>query len=144
MKILKTYQRPFVRERRQEINVNKLKTNEKNKIKFLTEDEPSLPNIYNRCRKTSLLLKSYEELRNIFKTSVRDFQMMYWKWGKIIKESLPNTNINTRDSSNIVSYGWYNCGTNCIDCKYLNEKGEHFYSYLTNRQYKISLKTSSA
>ena len=74
MKILKTYQRPFVRERRQEINVNKLKINEKNKIKFLTEHEPSLPNIYNRCRKTSLLLKSNEELRNILRKALEIFK----------------------------------------------------------------------
>ena len=74
MKILKIYQRPFVRERQQEINVNKLKTNEKNKIKFLTEHEPSLPNIYNRCRKTSLLLKSNEELRNILRKALEIFK----------------------------------------------------------------------
>ena len=74
MKILKIYQRLFVRERQQEINVNKLKTNEKNKIKFLTEHEPSLPNIYNRCRKTSLLLKSNEELRNILRKALEIFK----------------------------------------------------------------------
>ena len=74
MKILKIYQRPFVRQRQQEINVNKLKTNEKNKIKFLTEHEPSLPNIYNRCRKTSLLLKSNEELRNILRKALEIFK----------------------------------------------------------------------
>lgn len=72
--MLKIYQRPFVRERQQEINVNKLKTNEKNKIKFLTEHEPSLPNIYNRCRKTSLLLKSNEELRNILRKALEIFK----------------------------------------------------------------------
>ena len=54
-----------------------------------------------------------------------------------IKEWLANTNINTIDSSNIVSYGCCNCGRNCIDCKYLKEKGEYFYSYVTMRRYKV-------
>ena len=40
-------------------------------------------------------------------------------------------------SSNIVSYGCYDCGRNCINCKYLKEKGESFYSYATKRQYKV-------
>ena len=62
---------------------------------------------------------------------------MYRKGGKNIKEWLANTNINTIDSSNIVSYGCYYRGRNCIDCKYLKEKGEYFYSYVTKRQYKV-------
>ena len=54
---------------------------------------------------------------------------------KGIKEWLANTNINTADSKNIVSYGSYDCGRNCIDRKYLKENGEQFYSYVTKRQY---------
>ena len=50
---------------------------------------------------------------------------------------LANTNINTIDSSNIISYVCYDYGRNCIDCKYLKEKGEYFYSYLTNKRYKV-------
>ena len=45
--------------------------------------------------------------------------------------------INTIDSSNIDSYGCYDCGINCIDYKYLKEKGEYFYSYVTKRRYKV-------
>ena len=62
---------------------------------------------------------------------------MYRKGGKIIKEWLANTNINTIDSSNIFSYDCYHCGSNCIDCKYFKEKGEYFYSDVTKRRYKI-------
>ena len=62
---------------------------------------------------------------------------MYRKGGKNIKQWLANTNINTIDSSNTVCYGCYNCGRNCINCKYLKEKGEHFYSHVTKRLYKV-------
>ena len=46
-------------------------------------------------------------------------------------------NIKAMDSSNIVSDGCYDYGRNCIDCIYLKEKGEYFYSYVTKRQYKV-------
>ena len=87
----------------------KKKSNRKqnNKIKFITEYEPFLPNIYSIWRKTNHLLKNNEELNNIFKNSVKDFQIVYRKGGKNIKEWLANTNINTIDPSNIVSYGCY-------------------------------------
>ena len=62
---------------------------------------------------------------------------MYRKGGKNIKEWLTKTNVNTLDSSNIASYGCYDCGRNCIDYKYLKEKGQYFYSYVTRRQYKL-------
>ena len=110
---------------------------ENNKIKFITEYEPSLPNIYSTWRKTNHLLKNNEELKNIFKKVVKDFQRVYRKGGKYIKEWLRNTNINTIDLSNIVSYGCYDCRRNCIDCKYLKEKGEYVYRYATKRRYKV-------
>ena len=97
-----------------------------NKIKFITEYEPYLPNIDSIWKKTNHILKNNEELKNIFKNSVKDFQIVYRKGGNNIKEWLGNTNINTINSSNIVSYGCYDCGRNCIDCKYLKEKGEYF------------------
>ena len=62
---------------------------------------------------------------------------MYKKGGKNIRECLVNANINTIDSSNLtVSYGCYDCGRNWIDCKYLKEKVEYFYSCVTKKQYK--------
>ena len=117
----------------------KKKSNRKqnNKIKFMADYEPSLPNIYSIWRKTNHLLKNNEKLKNIFKNGVKDFQIVYKKEGKNIKEWLANTNINTIDSSNLVSYGYYDCGRNCISCKYLKEKSEYFYSYVTKRQYKV-------
>ena len=117
----------------------KKKSNRKhnNKIKFITEYEPSLPNIYGTWRKNNLLLKYNKELKNIFKSGVKDFKIVHRKGGKNIKERLANTNVNTIDSSNIVSYGCNDCGRNCIDCKYLKEKGECFYSYVTKRRYKV-------
>ena len=63
------------------------------------------------------------------------FKLCKEKEVKSIKEQLANTNINTADSSNIVSYGSYDCGRNCIDCKYLKENDEQFYSYVAKRQY---------
>ena len=116
----------------------KKKSNRKQKsnIKFITEYEPFLPNIYSIWRKTNHLLKNNEELKNIFKNGVKNFQIVYRKGGKNIREWLANTNINTIGSSNIVSYGCYDCGRNCIDCKYLKEKVEYFYSCVTKRQYK--------
>ena len=47
------------------------------------------------------------------------------------------------DSRNIVSYGCYDCGRNCIDCKCLKGKGEYFYIYVTKRQYKIRQNVNS-
>ena len=46
------------------------------------------------------------------------FKLCIEKQVKNIKELLTNTNINTIDSSNIISYGCYDCGRCCIDCKY--------------------------
>ena len=37
----------------------------------------------------------------------------------------------------MVHYGCYSCGRNCIDCKYLKDKGEYYYSHVTKRRYKI-------
>ena len=54
-----------------------------------------------------------------------------------MKEWLANTDVNTIDSGNIVSYGCYNCGKNFLDCKYLKEKGEYFYRFVTKRRYKV-------
>ena len=61
---------------------------QKNKIKFITEYEPSLPNIFSIWRKKNHLLKNNEELENIFKNGVTGFQIVYRKGGKNIKERL--------------------------------------------------------
>ena len=114
----------------------KLSRKDNNKIKFITEYEPSLPDVCSKWRKNNLLKKNKKELKNIFKNRVKDFQIVYRRGGKNIKEWLANANIDTIDSSNIVSYGCYDCGRSCIDCKYLKEKGEYFYSYVTKRRYK--------
>ena len=92
-----------------------------------------MPNIYSIWRKTNHLLKNNEELKDKFK----NFLIVYRKGGKNIKEWLANTDINTIDSSNIVSYGCYDCERSCIDGKYLKEKDEYFYSYVTERRYKV-------
>ena len=55
------------------------------KIKFITEYEPSLHNIYSVWRKTNHLLKNNEELKNIFKSGVKGFQIVYRKEVKIPK-----------------------------------------------------------
>ena len=73
--------------------INKRETLEKksnrkqnNKIKFMTEYEPSLPNIYDIWRKKNHVLKN-------------------------VSEWFAKTNTNTIDSSNIVFYGCYDCRT---------------------------------
>ena len=68
--------------------------------------------------------KNNEELKNIFKNGVKDFQIVY-------------RNINTKDSSNIVSYGCHDCGRKCIHCKYLKEKDEYDYSSVSKLRDKI-------
>ena len=117
----------------------KKKSNKKqnNKIKFITEYEPPLPDIYTVWRKNRHLLKNNEELKNIFKNDIKDFQLVYRKGAKSIKEWLCSANINTIDYSNVVHYGCYSSGRNCIDCKYLKDKGEYYYSHVTKRRYKI-------
>ena len=66
----------------------KKKSNRKwnNKIKSISEYEPSLPHIYSIWRKTNYLLENNEELKNIFKRGVKDFQKVYRKGGKNMKE----------------------------------------------------------
>ena len=66
----------------------KKKSNRKhnNKIKFITEYEPYLPNIYSSWRKNNHLLRNNEELTNAFKNGAKDFQIVYRKGGKNIKE----------------------------------------------------------
>ena len=123
--------------RRETLKKKERKKHNNNKIKFITEYEPSLPNIYNIWRKNSNLLTRNEELKRIFKNGIKDFQIVYRKGGKNIKEWLASPNINTMDSSIKESYGCYGCGKNCIDCKYLKDKGEYFYSNVTKRRYKV-------
>ena len=65
------------------------------------------------------------------------FKLCIEKQVKNIKELLTNTNINTIDSSNIISYCCYDCGRSCIDCKYLKERGEYLYSHATKKGYKV-------
>ena len=89
---------------RREILKKKSNRKQNKKIKFVTESEPFLPNIYSIWRKTNYLVKNNEELKNIFKNSVTYFQIVYRKGGKNFKEWLANTNINTIESS-IVCYG---------------------------------------
>ena len=102
----------------------KTKSNRKqnNKMKFITEYGQSLPNFYNMRRKANHFLKNNEELKNIFKKGVKGKRIVYRKGDKNIKVWLNNTIINTIDSSNIISYYCYDCGSNFIDCKYLKEK----------------------
>ena len=61
--------------------------------------------IFKHIEKDQPPSKNNEELKNIFKNGVKDFQRVYRKGGKNIKEWLANTNINIMDSSNIISYG---------------------------------------
>ena len=123
--------------RKETLKKKSRKIYDSNKIKFITEYEPSLPNIYNTWRKHSHLLTRNEELKRIFKNGIKDFQVVYRRGGKNIKEWLASPNINTIDSSVTESYGCYDCGKNCIDCKYLRDKGEYFYSNITKRRYKV-------
>ena len=96
-----------------------------------------MPDIYTIWQKNSHLLKNNEELKNIFKNDVKDFQLVYRNGGKNIKEWLCSRNINTIDYSNIVHYECNSCGRHCIDYKYLEGKGEYYYSYVTKGRYKI-------
>ena len=122
---------------RRETLKKKLNRQENNKIKFVNEYEPSFLNIYSILRKTNQLFKIMKNWKNIFKICLQDFQIQYKKGGKNTKEWLANTNINTIYSRNIVSYGCYDCGRNCIDCKYSKEKREYFYSCFIKIQYKV-------
>ena len=53
--------------------------------------------------KTNYIIKSNKKLKNIFKSSVEDFQIVYTKISKNNKERLSKKNINTIDSSKSVS-----------------------------------------
>ena len=69
-----------------------------------------------------LLFVIYGEIETIFQkieenwkiyltiAGVKDFQRLYRKGGKNIKEWLVKTKINIMDSSNTISYGCYDCG----------------------------------
>ena len=92
-----------------------------------------MPNIYNIWRNTNHPPKNNEELKNMFENGAKNFQTVYRKGRKTIKECLINTNINAIDSTNFVSCGCYNRGRNCIHCKYLNEKVEYYYSYVAKQ-----------
>ena len=92
--------------RRREILKKKSNRKQNKKIKLVTKSEPFLPNIYSIWRKTNYLLKNNEELENIFKNTIKYFQIVYRKGDKNFKEWLAHTNINTIGSS-IVCYGCY-------------------------------------
>ena len=53
--------------------------------------------------KTNYSIKSNKKLKNIFKSGVEDFQIVYTKISKNNKERLSKKNINTIDSSISVS-----------------------------------------
>ena len=98
--------RSFVKQTipRRETLKKKSKRKHNNKIKFINEYKPFLPNIYSIWRKINHLLKNNEELKNIFKNGIKDFQIVYRKGGKNIKEWLAKTNI--RGRSRDFEKGW--------------------------------------
>ena len=74
----------FFKNRRETLK-KKTNKNRNDEIKFITEYEPSLPDIYTIPQKNSHVLKNNEQLKNIFKNDVKDFQLVYRKGGKNIK-----------------------------------------------------------
>ena len=62
---------------RREILKKKWKRKQNYEIKSVTEYELSLPHIYSLSRKTKHLLENNEELKNIFKNGIKDFQIVY-------------------------------------------------------------------
>ena len=110
----------------------------KEKRYFVTEFEPSFPDIKAVWRKYDHILKNDPELKEIFPNGVKNFQLVYKRGGKNIKELIASPTINKFDSSNeTIQSGCFSCGKNCIDCKYLENKGQFFQSTTTKRRHKV-------
>lgn len=61
-------------------------------------------NLNHHCLiKTNYFIKNSKKLKNIFKNGAGDSEIVYRKRGQSIKERLAKKNINTKDSSKIVS-----------------------------------------
>ena len=83
----------------------KPKRKQNNKIKFITEYGPSLPNIYSIWRITNKL-KNNEELKNMFKNSVKqciEMEVKISKGGQLAQILIPKTQV-------ILSHYCYDCG----------------------------------
>ena len=104
---------------------------------FVTEYEPSFPNIHAVWRKHDHLLKNDEELRRIFPNGSKDFQVTYKRGAKNIKEWLASPLLNTMEGTDDRKFSCEKCPKNCVDCTYLEKKGEYFYSTSLKRRFKI-------
>ena len=89
-------------------------------------------------RKNEHILRNDPLLKNVFPNGVKDFQVIYRRGGKNIKEWIATPKLNSMDSKDEeVKVGCYECGKSCIDCQYLKEKGSYFVSNITKRRHKV-------
>ena len=109
----------------------------KNKTLFVTEFEPSFPNVHSVWRKHEHLLKNDDTLRKVFPNGTKDFNVAFKRGGKNIKEWVAGSAVNTIDRAEDVTYECNSCPNNCVDCNYLRGKGQYFTSTSLNRRFKM-------
>ena len=125
------------------LNKSGQRNNMSNKTFFVTEFEPSLPDIQAVWRKNEHLIKNDATLSRIFPRGCKDFQVTYKRGGKNIKEWIASPTVNSfsnRDEPEVPVCDA--CENDCIDCSYLRGKGRFFTSHVLKRRFRIRQKVN--
>ena len=105
--------------------------------RLIMQYEPSFPDAYKLFKKYEHILLEDNEMSNIFPRGANHFQVVYQRGGKNIKEWIAGSSINSSRGDQVIQGACSPCGKNCIDCPYLENKGQHFSSTVTKRSYKV-------
>ena len=114
------------------------------KIPFVTEYEPSFPDIRKALRKFDHLLKDDEKMKKVFPYGAKHFQVSEKRGTKNIKDILAPSTVNLNDGENVNNetteqdLGCHPCNKPCVCCQLLSKtEVDHFKSVQTGQSFKI-------
>ena len=114
------------------------------KYRFVTEYEPSFPDIRKAFWKFDHILKNDEKMKKVFPYGVKHFQISEKRGTKNIKEILAPSTVNLNDCEYVDNetaeqdLGCHPCNKPCVYCQLLSKtEANHFKSVQTGQSFKI-------
>ena len=114
------------------------------KYRFVTEYEPSFPDIRKAFRKFDHILKNDEKMKKVFPYGAKHFQVFEKRGTKNIKEILAPSTVNLNDCEYVDNetaeqdLGCHPCNKPCVYCQLLSKtEANHFKSVQTGQSFKI-------
>ena len=115
------------------------------KYRFVTEYEPSFPDIRKAFRKFDHILKNDEKMKNVFPYGAKHFQVSEKRGTKNIKEILAPSTVNLNDCDYVDNetaeqdLGCHPCNKPCVYCQLLSKtEANHFKSVQTGHSGDLS------